>query len=308
MQNNLKKRVDIKVGFECNNCCKFCVQANKKNVYQSKSNIEIKEIIKETVNSHNEVVFTGGEPTIRSDFLDLVKYAQKMGFESIYIQSNGRMFFYEDYCQKVIKAGANVFGLAIHGHNPEVHDSLTNADGSFKQTLQGIKNLVNLNQVVLVNIVVTKLNYKYLPKIADMLIGIGVNKYQFAFIHINPIIANSQKLINEIVPKKSEIIRYVKEGLDRGINAGIKTAVATEAIPFCFLEGYEDYISENGKIPNGSVYDAKQIITDYQKHRLDKGKKKDQRCIECKYYKICEGPWKEYPEIFGWKEFEPIKL
>ena len=31
-----------------------------------------------------------------------------------------------------------------------------------------------------------------------------------------------------------------------------------------------------------------------------------ENCIKCKYNKICEGPWKKYPEIYGWDEFKPI--
>lgn len=299
------KRVDVKIGFSCNNCCKFCAQGNKRDRYNDKSKDEIKRIIDEAIKEHDEIVFTGGEPTIRNELPELVEYAKAKGFKKIHIQSNGRRFAYKSYCEELIQSGANVFGLAIHGHNAKVHENLTNAKGSFNQTLQGIKNLVDLDQIVLINIVVNKLNYKHLPDIAEMLIDIGVNKYQFAFIHINPIIANDKDLIEEIIPRKKEVIPYIKKGLDKGIKAGV--GVATEAIPFCLLENYKEYISENGKIPNGDVYDAKQVIKDFESHRKREGKKKSEKCKQCKYYDKCEGPWKEYPEIFGWEEFQPIE-
>jgi len=78
-----------------------------------------------------------------------------------------------------------------------------------------------------------------------------------------------------------------------------------EAVPYCFMEGYEKYISEQ-YIPFTSIIDDKIELADYGAYRKTKGKAKGPQCKECKYYKICEGPWREYPEIFGWSEFKPI--
>ena len=154
------------------------------------------------------------------------------------------------------------------------------------------------------NTVITKPNYRYLPEIAKLLVNLKVNQFQFAFIHINHLILHNKKLIQEIVPRKSEVIPYVKKGLKIGINAGIR--VMTEAIPYCFMRGYEDYIAEK-IIPDGAVYDAAWSIKDYRKYRVTEGKLKGPKCQECKYFKVCEGPWKEYPQIFGWSEFKPVK-
>jgi len=299
------QRVDIKVGFQCNNYCRFCVQGKKREEYSDKTTKEIKKILKEARKKHEALVFTGGEPTIRKDLPDLVKHAKELDFKIIQIQTNGRMFAYKKFCEDLIKKGANEFALALHGHTPKLHDSLTTVPGSFKQTTTGIKNLKSLGQRILMNTVITKPNYRYLPQIAKLLVSLGVDQFQFAFIHINHILLESKKLIGEIVPRKSKIMPYVKKGLQVGIDAGV--GVMTEAIPYCFMKGYEDYIAEKG-IPNGSVYDAEWSIEDYGEYRRTEGKLKGPNCSKCKYFKICEGPWKEYPHIFGWEEFKPVKI
>lgn len=79
----------------------------------------------------------------------------------------------------------------------------------------------------------------------------------------------------------------------------------TEAIPYCLMEGYEEYIAER-IIPPSVVYDAGFVVKNYGQYRKNKGKAKGPDCQKCKYFKICEGPWKEYPEIYGWDEFKPI--
>jgi len=42
----------------------------------------------------------------------------------------------------------------------------------------------------------------------------------------------------------------------------------------------------------------------FKKQRKELGKTKFKQCKKCKYDKICEGPWKEYPEKFGNEEFK----
>ena len=295
------QRVDIKIGFRCNNRCKFCVQGNKRDYLPAKDKKEVEKSLKEAYNKgKNEVVFTGGEPALHPHFLDLVSYAKKIGFEEIQIQTNGRMFAYNDFCLKTIKAGATQFSPAVHGPNAKIHDFLTSVEGSFAQTVQGIKNLKKLNQYILTNTVITSTNAQYLPQIAKLLVNLGVNQYQFAFIHISGRAAENK---DWIVPQKNKIIKYIKKGLDVGIKA--KKRVMTEAIPYCLMTGYENYIAEE-VIPPSIVYDAGFVVEDYEQYRKNKGKAKGPDCSKCKYNKICEGPWKEYPEIFGWDEFKPI--
>lgn len=295
------ERVDIKVGFRCNNRCKFCVQGDKRSYLAAKDKKEVKRSLKDAYNrGKDEVVFTGGEPTLHPHFLDLVKYAKETGFKEIQIQTNGRLFAYNDFCLKTIRAGATQFSPAVHGPNAKIHDFLTSSKGSFAQTTQGIKNLKKLNQYVLTNTVITTTNAKYLPQIAKLLVNLGVNQYQLAFIHISGRAAENK---DWIVPKKTEIIKYIKKGLDVGIKANRK--VMTEAIPYCLMKGYENYIAEK-VIPPSAVYDAGFMVEDYAKYRRNKGKAKGPNCKKCKYYQICEGPWKEYPEIFGWSEFKPV--
>jgi len=294
------KRVDIKIGYQCNNHCLFCVQGNKREkcAFRTKSEIQ-KDLIRAKKNCQS-VVFTGGEPTIHPNFLDLVRLAKKLNFQTIQVQSNGRLFAYKEFCQEMIKAGANEFSPALHGHTEDLHDYLTTVPGSFNQTVQGIKNLKIFGQRVIANTVITKSNYRHLPEIARLLVFLNVDQYQFAFIHIA---GTAWENRNSIVPKKSQIISYVKKGLDIGISAGKK--VMTEAIPYCFMQGYEQYVAEQ-IIPDTMVIEDKFKIKDYKKYRLNYGKIKGPCCMNCLYFSICEGPWREYPEIFGWEEFKPI--
>lgn len=297
----MKKRLDIKIGYQCNNHCLFCVQGDKRRECDFRGQLEIKEDLIEARKSCDSIVFTGGEPTIHPNFLDLVYFAKKLDFQTIQIQTNARRFVYKQFCRETIKAGANEFSPAIHGHTAKLHDFLTTVPGSFKQAIQGVKNLKELGQPVIANTVITKFNYRHLPEIAKLLVSLNVDQFQFAFVHIA---GTAWKNRNFIVPKKSEIMPFIKRGLDIGIAAGKK--VMTEAIPYCFMRGYEQYAAER-IIPEAMVIENKFKIKDYKEYRINKGKIKGPRCKECIYFPICEGPWREYPEIFGWEEFKLVK-
>ncbi len=294
------KRVDIKTGFSCNNHCRFCVQGNKRNLYGNKTNEEIKKILQEARKDCDSVVFTGGEPTIREDIIDLVSYAKKLEFEGIQIQTNGRIFCYKEFCNEIISAGASEFSPAIHGHTAELHDYLTCSKGSFYQTFLGIKNLKGQGRRVITNTVITKSNYRHLPQIAQLLVDLGVDQYQFAFVHA---LGGAKENFVSIVPRMTLVEPYVKEGVDIGIKAGI--SVMTEAIPYCFMQGYEDCIAEK-VIPQTKIYDFHEVIDNFTEARQKQGKVKNPQCQLCSYYQVCEGPWKEYPEKFGWEEFNPV--
>lgn len=294
------KKADIKTGFLCNNDCQFCVQGDEKKKFGNKSTEEIKKILRKAKKDCQIVVFTGGEPTIRKDLVELVKYAKNLGFQTIQIQSNGRMFADKKFCKAIIKAGANEFALALHGHILELHNWLTQSN-SFYETVFGIKNLKKLKQKVITNTVIVKSNYRHLPEIAKLLISLDVDQFQFAFVHA---LGSTAKNFDSTVPRKSLVMPYLKKALD--IGRYFKKEAMTEAIPYCFLIGYEDCISEN-IMPNMKIFELNRIIPDFKKARIIEGKSKGPNCKKCKFFKICEGPWREYPQKFGWDEFEPIK-
>lgn len=294
------KRVDIKISFSCNNCCKFCAQGNKRDMHKDLPTGAVKKILRQARIDCEEVVFTGGEVTVRKDILKLISYAKELKFKNIQLQTNGRMFCYLEFCKKTVSAGSNEFALALHGHTQELHDYLTGSQGSFKQTTLGIANLKNLGQRVITNTVITKLNYRHLPEIAQLLAQLKVDQFQFAFVHP---MGTAGENFKSIVPRMALVEPYVKKGLGVGIKAGIK--VMTEAIPYCFMAGYEKYIAER-IIPSTKIYDANQIFNDYTKIRQEEGKAKGVFCKTCRYYNVCEGPWREYPQKYGWKEFVPV--
>jgi MoaA/NifB/PqqE/SkfB family radical SAM enzyme len=297
----MNKRIVIRLGLKCNNHCEFCIfsRSSKSDRMTDRTQGEIKALLN-SIKGYTALVLTGGELSLRPDLSDLIAYARSCGFKEIQIQSNGRMFAYQDFCEKIINAGANEFAIALHGPSEKIHDALTGVKGSFKQTVAGIRNLKTLGQYVITNSVVTKTNYKSIPEMANLLVDMGIEHFQFSFVHL---IGRAWENRDWIVERKSEVAPYIKKGLRIGLKADRRASV--EAMPYCLMEGFEDCVIEK-LIPQSRVFELDSVIEDLKNHRVHEKKTKRKECLQCRYNALCEGPWKEYPELFSWEEFKPI--
>lgn len=298
----MSDRVDLKVGFRCNNFCKFCVQGDKRERLPAKETGELVDALAEGRSAGaTALVITGGEPTLHKDVVAIARRARDLGYSLVQIQTNGRAFCYEDFCRRLIDAGVNEFGPSLHGSTPSAHDWLTGAPGAFVQTVAGIRVLKKLGQRVITNSVITKANGRDLPALARLLVALGVDQFQFAYMHLTGRAGENK---GWLAARKSLVEPHLKRALDVGIAAGRR--VMSEAMPYCVMSGYEAYVAED-IIPDTRIYDADRVIPDYTKTRLDEGKARGPRCGECAWVSRCEGPWREYPELFGWDEFVPVK-
>ncbi|TRO61910.1 radical SAM protein [Candidatus Bathyarchaeota archaeon] len=297
----MDRKLDLKVGYSCNNLCRHCVQGKKRYTKRDKEPKEISQELEEAFSRGiRAVVFTGGEPTIREDIVRQVTLAKELGYKFIQVQTNGRMFASGKFAKQMVDAGMNEFSPALNGHVPELHDYLSSVPGSWKQTVQGIKNVRQYDVEIISNTVVTKPNYRFMRNISQLLVKLGVNQYQLAFAHPA---GRSWDNFDSIVPWISLAAPYIHKGLQVGIDADIK--VMSEAMPFCLMGGYERYVSEL-YIPPADVYEADFQVKEWEKWRMTEGKWKGDSCKECAFFGICEGPWKEYVEKRGSEEFIPV--
>jgi MoaA/NifB/PqqE/SkfB family radical SAM enzyme len=297
------ERVDIKIGFACNNRCVFCVQGDKRASEGARPAARILADLRTArERGAGAVVFTGGEPTLHASLLPSVRAAKELGFGTIQIQTNGRRLAYDAFCHALAAAGANEFAPALHGVTAATHDALTRAPGSFDETVAGILAVKRLGLPLVTNTVVTARNFRELPALARRLVDYGVDQFQFAFVHVVGTAADNR---DWLVPRKSEVMPFVREGLDIGRAARVRCF--TEAIPLCLMAGYEACVAES-IIPRTLIFDAGHVIDDFTSYREHEGKAKGPACPSCSASAQCEGPWREYPALFGWDEFKARTL
>jgi MoaA/NifB/PqqE/SkfB family radical SAM enzyme len=305
------RKLSLILGYECNNNCRFCYCADKRfdNNIKPKTTKEVKKELEEGIRRGcNFVDFLGGEPTIRKDIFELIRYAKKLGFQTIGMTTNGRMLYYRDFAEKIIKCGLNHIIFSIQGHNTELHDYLTRSPGSFEQATIGMKNAKGIKPDIYMctNTVIIRPNYKYLPQIAENNIKLGADACEFIFIHPR---GNAYKNFEEIVPTLKEILDYIPKTIIIGKTHEISHFVM-RYIPLCYMlgVGYESYLSEyesKNRLKEEHVGPEFKDL-DVEENRRKHGRVKGKQCKACKYDKICEGVFKEYAEKRGFEELVPL--
>ncbi len=103
-----------------------------------------------------QVTFTGGEPTLRADLVELVEVAQWFVTR---LNTNGRLLTPE-LCRKLYEASLDSVQVTLYSHDPAIHNVLVGAEG-FDDTVAGIRNAVAAGLSVSVNTPLCSLNEDY---------------------------------------------------------------------------------------------------------------------------------------------------
>ena len=300
------KKLALLLWYSCNNNCRFCYCADKRGKWEMSAEQAKTELELGRKRGCSFVDFNGGEPSLRNDIFSLVSYAKKLGYKTIALTTNGRMFYYRDFCRRLVDSGLNHVVFSIHGHNAGLHDYLTRSQGSYLQVTTGMKNIraVKPDIYICTNTTITRLNYKFLPQIAENNIKLGANGCEFIFVHPR---GNALKDFDRIVPTLTEILPYVQKTLDVGKKHKI-SHFAMRYLPVCYMLPSLNNLSE---------YKARKTLREQhvgpefkdlnvEKGRALVGRVKGPQCESCKHNEICEGVFKEYAERRGIDELIPV--
>ncbi len=173
-ENHFQKQVKIFLWNECNNRCLMCTNPldlrNNKKGKDYSLEAKKKEISSRTIDG-DRIQFTGGETTMYPDFLELMFWTRE-NFPSseLAVLSNGRMFSYEDFTKKLLDIDNLDLRVPFLGYNDKTHDDITNVSGSFKETKEGVSNILkyrNKTHRLEIRIVLSRKNFIFLDKMMD---------------------------------------------------------------------------------------------------------------------------------------------
>ena len=341
----LTTKVDINLGYGCNAKCPFCYYYDSVVTKENQENLttaEAKERLRQAKKyGIEEIEFTGGEVTLRKDFIELVTYAkQKLGFKVVCMITNGIVLADKDYAQKLVSAGMDDILFSVHGHNAELHDRLTVTKGSFKRIMQAIDNAVALGVRVRTNTVVCQLNYQHLDEIMQLLIEKQVDNLNLVM--FNPIIqAKNLDVIQELYISYADACAEMKKAIDK--HQHHLPHLNIRYLPYCYMPGYEQYIINydqmnfepdewnnyisfrlrKGRLISWGTTLIGILTLPYKKVALKYGfrgllmagfsrfyilkdKVKSSKCKDCSYNRVCDYMWKNYYERYGDDEIAPI--
>lgn len=297
----MSQLIDLKVGFSCNNKCQHCVVSDK----FSERDLTLRQIIELTEGyiakyKSIKLTLTGGEVTIRKDYLELMDYIKNKkndgAIEFVDLQTNGRMLAQDSILEGTLPV-VDFFLIALHSYTSSIHDKITRRTGSYDETTTALKKIstkIPLNSIA-VQTVISRINYSGLHNLYKFCFEeFGLLEFNMTFPH--PIgWANDIR----ITPQYCEVSNDINEALSYCLNNDIHPFL--EAIPLCVFSDFNrDYaIDFYGKRSPDVVGfgGEKDGHIDYAIANQD-GYGYYESCEKCSYRGICTGVWKEYMDLY----------
>ena len=152
----------------CNLKCVHCyAQAIDPEGKDEISTDQAKEIIDDLASFGSPVMlFSGGEPLVRSDLCELANYAVQKGMRAV-ISTNGTLITKEK-ARELREIGLSYVGISLDG-GQEIHDQFRGVPGAFQKAMQGLTNCQEQGLKVGLRFTINKRNASEVPTIFKIL-------------------------------------------------------------------------------------------------------------------------------------------
>jgi His-Xaa-Ser system radical SAM maturase HxsC len=160
----------ILVTDQCNSFCLMCSQPPKQvnDFDRIQEHLRLIDLIDPQT---EEIGITGGEPTLfKDDFLRLIEHCKnRLPYTSLHVLTNGRLFYYHEFARKLAAIGhpGIMLGIPLYSDVDSEHDFVVQASSAFDETVSGLHHLARYQVPVEIRVVIHKLTYRRLPKLAE---------------------------------------------------------------------------------------------------------------------------------------------
>ncbi|MFI5348097.1 MAG: radical SAM protein [Elusimicrobiota bacterium] len=320
------RRVEIKLGYLCNNRCPFCVSGRLR---EEKAPWTRLARVREELSVFrrrgcDEVGFLGGEPTVYPWIEEAVAAARELGYVRIALCTNGTRLSDPAFCARLVEAGLTRATVSLHSHRPEIEDAvMTRVPGNHARKISGIGHLLawrsrgRLKDGVSLNPVLSKQNFREMREYLLFVRDLGVTDVRFNYIWPNDLLCGWREWVPTFREAAPEIVKAIvfnerRVGLRLTFGAtprcvlrwgGVSPRLA-EALAARSLD--EAAFDPENDVSNPSAAGGRGERFVWQERKRNVLKKRGPRCGECRQAAKCEGVWAGYAEINGFGELAPF--
>jgi len=122
------------------------------------------------------MLFSGGEPLVREDLVELAKYATSKGMRAV-ISTNGTLIT-KAKARELKEVGLSYVGISLDGAET-VHDQFRGVSGSYRQALKGVENCQAEGLKVGLRFTINKRNAAEIPHLFSLIEAMNVPRICF---------------------------------------------------------------------------------------------------------------------------------
>jgi 12,18-didecarboxysiroheme deacetylase len=221
----------------CNLKCEHCYAQSDEKKYDQLSTEQAKAMIDDLAAFGCPVLlFSGGEPCIRPDLLELMKYAKDAGMRVV-ISTNGTLITPEK-AKQFAEVGLSYVGISFDG-DKETHDTFRGVPGAFDLAVRGAHASVDAGIKVGLRFTINKHNWREIDDMFALMKREGINRA--CFYHLVYAGRGSSMIDEDLTPVESRqavrrIMDLTKEWFDEGGKPEILTVDNHADGPFVYME------------------------------------------------------------------------
>src|SRR5258706_16350410 len=227
----------------CNMMCDPCfMDANQVGFVHELSMDEIREILDNAISikprRQMSVQLSGGEPSISPHFIESIKYARKVGYNSVQAATNGIEFAKsKDFCREAAEAGLRYVYLQFDGVGNDAN-SHRQVGNLFDVKMRAINNLHAAGvEIVLVTTLVNGINNDQVGSIIRFALD---NPKKIAFLSFQPVSFTGRD--EEITPQRRLQQRYTLSHLAHDVKDQVGITEPTrDWFPLSLMGAFADF-------------------------------------------------------------------
>ncbi|MGB9721995.1 MAG: radical SAM protein [bacterium] len=319
--------ISLLLTYRCNLKCRHCLVGSLRFSKIEEIDTSVIKNLAEQMEKHEvfKVILNGGEPTVRKDFLNILKIFR---FYNIPIElvTNG-LDLTRERVELMNDNNVVIYNLSLEGKDSATHDFIR-GEGNFRNVCESLGNLKKYSKAFEINVEVTysKHNLSQIQEIVKLMDEFGVTSVKFA--RLKP--WNWGTSLRELVPSKQEIMKVNEEiwklrtkyhritisgdiphGSDMGhkfgcnVNVGLEIQPDGNVIPCRIFEQNKSNKMVLGNIMNESIIE----IWNSQKAKNIRNAAKKLNstflCKRCSFYCFCPTNYCIAENYIAYKELLP---
>jgi len=213
------------VGQRCNLRCVHCYSHSRDIEYAGELTTEEGKRLLEDLASFGApvILFSGGEPLMRPDLLELVGHARGLGLRAV-ISTNGTLIT-SDRASELKSLGLSYVGISLDGLR-ETHDRFRGIRGAFDNALAGLRACQEAGIKVGLRFTINRRNYQDIPGIFRLLRDENIPRV--CFYHLVYAGRGSKLIAEDLNHEETRrtvdtIMDLTKELFDSGMNKEVLT-------------------------------------------------------------------------------------
>ena len=293
----------------CNMYCAHCYRDAGCKAEDELSTVDAKKLLTEIKRAGFQImIFSGGEPLMRPDILELVKFADSLGLFPVF-GTNGTLIT-PQMAKDLKAAGARAMGISLDALDAEKHDKFRSFPGGWQGAVDGMKNCKAAGLPFQIHTTVMDWNAPELEDMIDFAVEIGARAHHFFFLVptgraatieeeslraeqyedvLTRIMKKQQTVPIELKPTCApQFLRIaaelgMKSRFHRGCLAGLSYCIISpkgKVQPCAYLK---EYLGDVRETPFDEIWKNNPVLQKLRTMKYDGG------CGVCKYQRVCGG-------------------